>query len=185
MNGAQRELEAKAVMELYAAKGWDSSRVVAYILNKPDPTAEMGMGVQMIEVERAAQLLREGFTPRHDDEHARGELAQAGACYATIASYQIRTGSRALGDPPLFWPWELQWWKPSQDKIKNLKRAGALIASEIDRLVRLAERDGVSRIDRVQVERDTARAELEKLKAVMKADADAKTPPSAGKGGAS
>lgn len=32
------------------------------------------------------------------------------------------------------WPWESKWWKPSNDPIKNLVKAGALIAAEIDRL---------------------------------------------------
>jgi hypothetical protein len=29
-----------------------------------------------------------------------------------------------------------RWWKPSTDPIRNLERAGALIAAEIDRLER-------------------------------------------------
>lgn len=32
------------------------------------------------------------------------------------------------------WPWDYKWWKPSDDPIKNLVKAGALIAAEIDRL---------------------------------------------------
>jgi hypothetical protein len=32
------------------------------------------------------------------------------------------------------WPWDMKWWKPSDDPIKNLVKAGALIAAEIDRL---------------------------------------------------
>lgn len=32
------------------------------------------------------------------------------------------------------WPWSLNWWKPSSDPIKDLVKAGALIAAEIDRL---------------------------------------------------
>jgi hypothetical protein len=31
-------------------------------------------------------------------------------------------------------PWDYKWWKPSKDPIKNLVKAGALIAAEIDRL---------------------------------------------------
>lgn len=34
-----------------------------------------------------------------------------------------------------WWPWDRKWWKPSQDdQVKNLIKAGALIAAEIDRL---------------------------------------------------
>ena len=29
-----------------------------------------------------------------------------------------------------------EWWKPSADPVRNLEKAGALIAAEIDRLLR-------------------------------------------------
>ena len=32
------------------------------------------------------------------------------------------------------WPWAKKWWKPSDDPVRNLVKAGALIAAEIDRL---------------------------------------------------
>ena len=33
------------------------------------------------------------------------------------------------------WPWNLIWWKPTpNDRIRELVKAGALIAAEIDRL---------------------------------------------------
>jgi len=38
--------------------------------------------------------------------------------------------------PPAAWPWEWDQWKPSLDPIRNLEKAGALIAAEIDRLRR-------------------------------------------------
>jgi hypothetical protein len=38
---------------------------------------------------------------------------------------------------PSSWPWDYDWWKPSDDPIRNLTKAGALIAAEIDRLNRL------------------------------------------------
>lgn len=34
------------------------------------------------------------------------------------------------------WPWDENWWKPSLDPIRNLVKAGALLAAEIDRLQR-------------------------------------------------
>ena len=35
----------------------------------------------------------------------------------------------------IMWPWEANWWKPTpEDRIKELAKAGALIAAEIDRL---------------------------------------------------
>lgn len=38
------------------------------------------------------------------------------------------------------WPWDASWWKPSADPIRNLVKAGALIAAEIDRLQRLTSK---------------------------------------------
>jgi hypothetical protein len=37
------------------------------------------------------------------------------------------------------WPWDEKWWKPSTNPIRNLVKAGALIAAEIDRLQRVTE----------------------------------------------
>jgi len=47
---------------------------------------------------------------------------------------------------PIYWPWCDSWWKPAKisqsgskaDRIKELVKAGALIAAEIDRLNRQA-----------------------------------------------
>jgi hypothetical protein len=83
-------------------------------------------GVSLIAAERARQMSVEGWAPAHDDEHHRGELAVSAARYAlhdTAVSNRIA------------WQWESCWWKP-KDPIRNLVRAGALIAAEIDRRLR-------------------------------------------------
>jgi len=91
----------------------------------------------MITAERQRQIEQEGWTPEHDDEHRRGELARAAACYAQSAAYHARhfTPHYVFGRPSE-WPWDLDWWKPSGDPVRNLVKAGALIAAEIDRLTR-------------------------------------------------
>jgi hypothetical protein len=96
-------------------------------------------GVSRIAAERKRQIEVEGWTPEHDGEHRCGELARAACGYAALASYQA--GPRNLVDDPLQppilprdWPWDVSWWKPSHDLIRNLVKAGALIAAEIDRL---------------------------------------------------
>lgn len=85
------------------------------------------MGVDLIRRERERQVSEEGWTPEHDDAHVDGVLSRAAACYA---------------HPPLFfhlWPWDRHWWKPG-DRVRELAKAGALIAAEIDRLYRAALR---------------------------------------------
>lgn len=82
----------------------------------------------------------EGFTIEHDDEHSRGELAAAAACYSAHAFEQISRGSPGAnaGEVPARWPWSPRWWKPSPDPARNLEKGAALAAAEIERLQRAA-----------------------------------------------
>lgn len=91
----------------------------------------MKTGIEIIADERKRQIEVEHWTPQHDNEHAIGELANAASCYAMIPAL------RPASLPPAHWPW-LRWWKPTpDDRIRELAKAGALIAAEIDRLQRI------------------------------------------------
>lgn len=94
-------------------------------------------GTLMIHAERWRQIEGEGWTPEHDDEHRDGALAFAARCYVLAAL--VAPGG--LPRPPQEWPWDESWWKPSDDPIRNLVKAGALIAAEIDRLTRAKRED--------------------------------------------
>lgn len=92
----------------------------------------METGIEEIAKERKRQIEVEGWTAEHDDEHITGELAHAAACYA----YPYRVKRLDY----VGWPegWSLDWYKPTpEDRIKELAKAGALIAAEIDRLKRV------------------------------------------------
>ena len=94
-------------------------------------------GVELIAEERQRQVDVEGWTPGHDAEHMAGELAGAARAYTHVAQLQV-CRQTISSNPPLSWPdWADEWWKPSDDPIRNLVKAGALIAAEIDRLQRL------------------------------------------------
>jgi hypothetical protein len=94
-------------------------------------------GAEQIVTERIRQRCTEGWTPEHDDEHVEGELARAAACYAKPA--EARWPTRGV---PVSWPWSPGDWKPDpDDRIRELVKAGALIAAEIDRLARARERE--------------------------------------------
>lgn len=97
----------------------------------------MATGAERIAAERQRQIEQEGWTPQHDDEHANGELLGAALAYAVQVA-QPAKGGRPVG----WWPkrWAMSWWKPSEDPIRNLEKAGALIAAEIDRQLRARER---------------------------------------------
>lgn len=90
-------------------------------------------GHQLIAAERRRQVRSEHWLAYHDDRHKNQELAKA-------ASRYIRANTSpdvSLGE----WPWEESWFKPSPDAIRNLVKAGALLAAEIDRLQRLKKHD--------------------------------------------
>lgn len=87
-----------------------------------------------ILAERRRQIEAEGWAPEHDDEHLKGEMAMAAACYA------LAGGPRDLA--PALWPWPLCWWKPKAIR-RNLVRAGALVLAEIERIDRAAIAKGV------------------------------------------
>lgn len=96
---------------------------------------EIPSGADLITAERIRQVNVKGWTPEHDDEHTEGQLAIAAACYAFDAgSLPTIDAKRFINDN---WPWSKKWWKPTpDDTIRQLTKAGALIAAEIDRLQR-------------------------------------------------
>lgn len=95
-------------------------------------------GVNLIFAERERQKFDEGWTAEHDAEHTYGELADAAASYAMTPDTRVTITAVCMerdGLPPT-WPWDKQWWKPTPDnRIRELVKAGALIAAEIDRLL--------------------------------------------------
>jgi len=93
-------------------------------------------GAALIAAERQRQITVEGWTPEHDDEHSDCELTAVAKCYL-CANGCLHPERAPLNE--IFWPpkWSDEWWKPSPDPIRNLVKAGALIAAEIDRLQRL------------------------------------------------
>lgn len=102
-------------------------------------------GSELIHAERDRQILEEGWGATHDDEHDDGQLILAAVGYALEAVPQFSPVDCYAGvitrvedddTPPDWWPWDEEWWKPSDDPVRNLTKAGALIAAEIDRLVR-------------------------------------------------
>lgn len=100
-------------------------------------------GIERIAKERQRQISVEGWTPQHDDEHKDGEIAIAAACYA--APYSIKAdicriipcSCREATCQHFGWPWNGEWDKRGKhERIRQLEIAGALLAAEIDRLLR-------------------------------------------------
>lgn len=96
----------------------------------------MKTGIELIAEERKRQIEVKGWTSEHDSSHKNGELANAGAYYAMTDETIEFIDSKLGNDMHLyFWPLELRWLKKvPENRIRELQKAGALIAAEIDRL---------------------------------------------------
>lgn len=90
-------------------------------------------GIQLIQEERERQLSKLGWSPEHDDGHTGQELAIAACRYAAPYGHDLKVYSA------LAWPWDENYWKAQPSRIRELAKAGALIAAEIDRLIRKDE----------------------------------------------
>lgn len=86
-------------------------------------------GTTLIAQERARQIREEGWTRAHDDGHGHGELAIVAAELALSG-----TGVSYQGDVDAD-RWGLVL-KHANNRVRQLTIAGALIAAEIDRLVK-------------------------------------------------
>ena len=86
--------------------------------------------------ERTRQRLEERYTEEHDDEHIRGEIATAAACYALTS----QGGKEGTIQAMLMWPWEMDAFKPTRSE-RDLIKAGALILAELERIERAKERE--------------------------------------------
>jgi hypothetical protein len=78
----------------------------------------------------------ESYTVAHDDMHTDGALAHAAWAYLT--EHPAFCSESGGDEPPDGWPWPADDWKPSASTVRNLTKAGALIAAEIDRIQRAA-----------------------------------------------
>ena len=111
--------------------------------------ADSKTGIELIAEERSRQVSAEGYDAAHDDEHGDGDLAWAAVCYAApdrVFRRKSYPGGVAFLDP---WPWSqhddrrpyignLPGFAPagSEERLRLLVKAGALIAAEIDRMQR-------------------------------------------------
>ena len=85
-------------------------------------------GIERIAAERKRQIEQKGYTPEHDREHKHFELTAAAIAYALHAAGEQHANEN-------WWPFPPEAWRPSDDPIRDLEKAGALIAAEIDRLL--------------------------------------------------
>ena len=83
-------------------------------------------GADLICQERRRQIEVKGYNAYHDFREPLNHLVAGGISYA-ICDIDEECASA-------WWPWELDQWKP-KDRMRNLIRAGALIAAAIDKML--------------------------------------------------
>lgn len=98
-------------------------------------------GVTLIGEERNRQIIDENWSSAHDDEHDESELPEAALCYLSMALrnanvYNSKPDHILHENIKTFWPWP-DFPIKEADTERNLVKAGALIAAEIDRRNRL------------------------------------------------
>jgi len=102
-------------------------------------------GIERIAAERKRQIEEEGFNALHDGGNNHEEMALAAACYTLPSIYRYmptevvdKKGKHDVKLLNRLFVWDKKWWKPTpKSRIRELEKAGALIAAEIDRLLRL------------------------------------------------
>lgn len=99
----------------------------------------MSRGVKLIAEERDRQRRPtgvrdgEGYGAGHDRGH-HDELALAGATYA-LPRFARRGPLSSPDGLPETWPWGRPYYKPNADRVRELVKAGALIAAAIDSIL--------------------------------------------------
>lgn len=106
----------------------------------------MKNGIDLIAEERQRQIEVKGYNKEHDSYHSPRKLIQAADTYLESADLTLHSKEYSPSNAwhqtnlPFYrneiernWPWEQESFKPTTD-IRDLVKAGALIAAAIDRL---------------------------------------------------
>ncbi|MGG3810913.1 DUF3850 domain-containing protein [Methylorubrum rhodesianum] len=133
------------ICTILAAWGGDDWQALAA---RPEAPSDAGWSQAARDVlaERRRQVAAEGYSFEHDDNHARGELAAAAACYALplavytgcLAPFPPR-GTLGLKLANHVWPWAPGSFR-RKSRREDLIRAAALLIAEVERLDRLEVR---------------------------------------------
>ncbi|MBH3349794.1 hypothetical protein [Pseudomonas putida] len=103
-------------------------RIHQAMSSEKDPCS-LSTAVLHVLAERRDHIVKEGWTPEHDDAHVSGEIAQAAADYAMPGQHPV---------PGVGWASK----KAELPRRLQLIRAGALILAELERLDRMSRLGG-------------------------------------------
>jgi len=140
------EAAIRAIRERGAATrpGWSAEReVVRAITRHPGLLYALG--------ERRRQVEKCGWTAEKDDAEPAGNLIDAAMAILEHGRLLLTNGTGAGKTPPAAWPWGAETWNPTITPEDAFVKAMALVAAELDRMGRLAERE--TRAAQVDTER--------------------------------
>lgn len=91
-------------------------------------------GVELIAIERKRQVEELKWDYTDKDLYDNNELSSAGAVYALSQEDREFLQEQIESDIiNVLWPWNNKYYKPTpKDRVRELVKAGALIAAQID-----------------------------------------------------
>lgn len=98
-----------------------------------DDRIPFSRAIALVSQERLRQPTL-GYDADHDREHEL-QLVQAGIAYGKAVSYLLSGVVTELRAPVTPWPWDAQFWKPSNRVVRTLVKAAALLVAAIDALL--------------------------------------------------
>ena len=84
-------------------------------------------GLDLITEERVKQIVKNGYTAFHDLKYSNKELLLAALAYLYATIFDDDSSGLA------YWPFDREDWH-NEGYVENLKKVGALIAAELDRI---------------------------------------------------
>ncbi|WP_175716555.1 hypothetical protein [Burkholderia anthina] len=105
--------------------GMELSTYVTYAL--PEGVHKLYAAPQSV-LARLSQVEIDGYTPELDKKDDVDQLVCAAVCYASAD-----VTNHPTGEPPDMWPWQAEWWKPT-DERQNIEKAITLLIKALNRL---------------------------------------------------
>lgn len=158
MNNATPRVDAKVVEMREGCHGICHDAIEFARVLEREAAVTKRTGIELIAAERLRQVVEEEWSAQHDAQHSDGALAAAAAVYAApVPIYRDATQEELKDDDSTqsnyiqdrdnlmfslrhVWPW-LPGDLKRGDRVRELVKAGALIAAEIDRLHQAEEEE--------------------------------------------
>ena len=94
-------------------------------------------GAELIAIQRKRQIEELGYDYENDSLYANNQLSDAAICYALSEADRDIENEEGVSLNVAIWPWDKKDWKPTpNDRVRELTKAGALIAAQIDFLIK-------------------------------------------------